>query len=393
MSGEGEVRSRELKMGLSSSEDHEALEVTSPSTLHKAWGIHCSLKEKDEKRIRDRFQFSSSITIRILNGDNKACHSYADEVCFYEANFVNGLPSTCPRLKKRYHGRVEKVGEYLEKVKDFDELISPQSLFLHFLNPEPSNHVWKKVKIVKKKMTTKFNKAKLAEIQENEAKGGLTGGLLTRKRQREMEIPKDDPMMTSLVTKSVAQHLASPTSSLELIASTNYGSKAKGKDKGPPSSLWDDAGVAVLKAHKAILVEELSPLGVKPSHDLMSSHVHKVMQVLGDSLYISGKYLDHEEKYVMAKSKVESLSAENESLKSQIFTLADEAKNEKEHLKTLKKSIHTEKAFSKLKDKQIDEALLKVKKAGSEVVEKLKASDEYLDKLCDYYVEGFDLFR
>ena len=29
---------------------------------------------------------------------------------------------------------------------------------------------------------------------------------------------------------------------------------------------------------------------------------------------------------------------------------------------------------------------------GSEIVEKFKKSDEYSDKLCDYYVEGFGLF-
>ena len=91
MSGEGEVRSSELEIGLSSFEDHGILEVTSPSTPHKAWGICCSLREKDEKRIRDRFQFPSSIKIRIPNGDDRTCHSYADEVCFYEADFVSGL--------------------------------------------------------------------------------------------------------------------------------------------------------------------------------------------------------------------------------------------------------------------------------------------------------------
>lgn len=55
MSGEDKVRSSELDMGLSSSEDYRALEVTSSSTPHKAWGICCSLRGKDEKRIRDRF--------------------------------------------------------------------------------------------------------------------------------------------------------------------------------------------------------------------------------------------------------------------------------------------------------------------------------------------------
>ena len=41
--------------------------------------------------------------------------------------------SQCPRLKKRYQRCAEKVNEYLESIKDFDELVSPQSLFLHFL--------------------------------------------------------------------------------------------------------------------------------------------------------------------------------------------------------------------------------------------------------------------
>lgn len=114
------------------------------------------------------------------------------------------------------------------------------------------------------------------------------------------------------------------------------------------------------------------------------------LQVLGKSLYIFGKYLDYKEKYAMAK--VGSLSVENESLRSQISTLAEEPKKDKEHLKTLEKSIDTKKALSKLKGKQVDKALLKVEKAGSEAVEQFKAPDEYLDKLCDYYVEGFNLF-
>ena len=94
----------------------------------------------------------------------------------------------------------------------------------------------------------------------------------------------------------------------------------------------------------------------------------------------------------MVQSKVKSLSAENESLKGQIFALADEAKKDKNRLKTLEKSIDTERAFSKLKHKQIDKALQKAKKVGLEAVDKFKISNEYSDKLCDNYVEGFELF-
>ena len=115
--------------------------------------------------------------------------------------------------------------------------------------------------------------------------------------------------------------------------------------------------------------------------------------MLGKSLYISGKYLDYEEKYVTGQSKVESLSLENESLKGQVFALSDKVAKYNDYLKTLEKSIDTEKAFSKLKDKQINKALLKVEKAVSEAVEKLKASNEYSEKLCNYYMEGFKLFR
>ena len=117
------------------------------------------------------------------------------------------------------------------------------------------------------------------------------------------------------------------------------------------------------------------------------------LQVLGESLYISEKYLDYEEKYVKATSKVESLSAENQSLRGQITTLVNKAQKDKDRLMVLEKSIDIEKAFLKLKDKQIYEALSKVEKAGIEAVEMFKDFDEYLDKLCDYYVEGFKLFR
>ena len=61
------------------------------------------------------------------------------------ARVVVYAASIRPHLKKRYHTRVKRVRDYLESVKDFDELISPQSLFLHFLSPKPSNKVRKNI--------------------------------------------------------------------------------------------------------------------------------------------------------------------------------------------------------------------------------------------------------
>ena len=87
----GEIRSTELETGLSSFDDRVIPEVTSPSTPYKAWNILCTLLEKDEKWIRDRFQFLDSVEIRIPSDEDRACHSYADEVYFYEADFTSGL--------------------------------------------------------------------------------------------------------------------------------------------------------------------------------------------------------------------------------------------------------------------------------------------------------------
>lgn len=68
-------------------------------------------------------------------------------------------------------------------------------------------------------------------------------------------------------------------------------------------------------------------------------------QVLGESLYLSGKYLDYEEKHVVVQSKVESLSVENELLKETVSSLSDEAKKSQDRLKTLEHDVKTKKAF------------------------------------------------
>ena len=85
------VRSSNRETGLSSSDNRVVSEATSVSTPNKAWNISCSLTGKDEQRIRDRFQFPNSVKIRIPSDEERACHSYANEVCFYEVNFVSGL--------------------------------------------------------------------------------------------------------------------------------------------------------------------------------------------------------------------------------------------------------------------------------------------------------------
>ena len=85
------VGSSDLETGLSLFDDLVVLEATFMSTPYKAWNILCSLTRKDQQLIRDRFQFPNSVKIGILSDEERACNSYDDEVCFYEADFVYGL--------------------------------------------------------------------------------------------------------------------------------------------------------------------------------------------------------------------------------------------------------------------------------------------------------------
>ena len=70
-----------------------------------------------------------------------------------------------------------------------------------------------------------------------------------------------------------------------------------------------------------------------------------------ESLYLSRKYLDYEEKYVLAQSKVESISFENVSLAEQVTKLIADLVKAQDCLSVLKKDLKIEKTFCALKDK------------------------------------------
>ena len=93
------------------------------------------------------------------------------------------------------------------------------------------------------------------------------------------------------------------------------------------------------------------------------------------------------------KPMIKSLSAENETLKNKVVILTIEAENDKKCVGALEKSLQVEKDFCKLKDKQISDLQFKLQKAGATAVQEFKDSDSHSDELCEYYAEGFELFR
>ena len=54
---------------------------------------------------------------------------------------------------------------------------------------------------------------------------------------------------------------------------------SKGKEK-VGSSVWSDAEVAVDRAHEFFTPGEMKEISSTPSHEMVSRHVHKLVQVL-----------------------------------------------------------------------------------------------------------------
>ena len=90
-----EVRSSELEMGLSSSSDPEGGDTTvsAPRVVRAFHALEevYGLDEETVSRFKDRFQFPDRVRVRRPTSEDRACHFFPGEVCFYEAAFTCGL--------------------------------------------------------------------------------------------------------------------------------------------------------------------------------------------------------------------------------------------------------------------------------------------------------------
>ena len=95
-----EVRSNELETGLSSSggpvEGDTAISAPRVVGAFHALEEVCGLDADTMGRFKDKFQFPERVHVRRPNGEDRACHFFLGEVCFYEVAF------TC-RLKLPVH--------------------------------------------------------------------------------------------------------------------------------------------------------------------------------------------------------------------------------------------------------------------------------------------------
>ena len=90
-----EVRSSELETGLLSSdgpvEGDTTVSAPRPVRAFYALGEACGLDADTIARFKDRFQFSERVRVRRPSSEDRACHFFPGEVCFYEAAFTCGL--------------------------------------------------------------------------------------------------------------------------------------------------------------------------------------------------------------------------------------------------------------------------------------------------------------
>ena len=89
------VQSSELETGLSSSGDPEGgdIAVSAPWVVRAFHALEevCGLDDETVGRFKDRFQFPERVRVRRPTNEDRACHFFPGEICFYEAAFTYGL--------------------------------------------------------------------------------------------------------------------------------------------------------------------------------------------------------------------------------------------------------------------------------------------------------------
>ena len=135
-------------------------------------------------------------------------------------------------------------------------------------------------------MTSKFNKEMYKKIKEkkNEPLSSIGQRKLRftdkeKEKEREKEIVERGS--STLVLKLEEGQTASPSVLVEEVAHPLKKQKvgSKGKEK-IGSSVWSDAEAAMDRNNELLTPREMKEISSIPSHDMVSRHVHKLVQVI-----------------------------------------------------------------------------------------------------------------
>ena len=134
-------------------------------------------------------------------------------------------------------------------------------------------------------MTSKFNKEMYKKIKEikNEPLSSIGQKKLRfmDKKEKEKEKEMVEKGSSTPILELVDGQEASPGVSVEEVARPfkrqKLGSKRKEK---VGSSIWSDAEVAVDRANEFFTLGEMKEISSTPSHEMVSRHVHKLVQII-----------------------------------------------------------------------------------------------------------------
>ena len=188
------------------------------------------------------------------------------------------------------------MGQSTLTVDNFDELVDPRRLYECCLGPEPFAYVLKKIaqeekssflilrpflffliefhptNLLSAEMTTRYSKDKYARVKN--LKGEPLSHITPGSKRCKLDEGKDE----TLAPLSLFDTPSSPTPSLEMMTFSPPTTRSKGKAK-VAKSVWDGLATALGRAHNVITNDELKGLLSIPSHELVSLHIHKLVQV------------------------------------------------------------------------------------------------------------------
>ncbi|XP_030936464.1 uncharacterized protein LOC115961667 [Quercus lobata] len=225
-------------------------------------------------------------------------------------------------------------------------------------------------------MTTKFNQELYTKIKakKNEPLSSISAWRLrVVEKEKEKEVTKK-----GLSTPTLDEgRSASPGVFIEEVIPAK---KRKTGDKGKKkvgASIWVDAGTTMARANEVMTPEELKEISNVPSHEMVNRHVHKLVQVLGETMHITSQYLLNEKKAVVATFKAEALKAEAFGLRRDLIMAMDVNNTSKENIQALTEQLNTERLLVKQKDKQIVTANQKIKSVIAKAIHAFQLTDEY----------------
>ena len=128
-------------------------------------------------------------------------------------------------------------------------------------------------------MMTKFNQEMYVKMRSKKNEP------LSNLGKRTVRVVGKGPPVTPIIPGIESMRTASLATLVEEI-STPISKKPRLADKGNEkadsrlSNVWDDAGLAVEKVNEVVTVEDLKVFSGMPSNEVVTCHVHKLVQVM-----------------------------------------------------------------------------------------------------------------